>query len=102
METTLKKQTMDGIIMGTHSLMHDEYMKIGKPVVAFDRFLGDDIPIVRADHEMGGTLAASKFIEKIAAILCRSAGRRYGNFGMSEGSAGQGAESAGGITYACL
>ncbi len=74
-----KKQNMDGIIMGTHSLMHDEYMKIDKPVVAFDRFLGDDIPIVRADHEMGGTLAAQKFIEKNCRHIVQISGARIVN-----------------------
>lgn len=60
----LKRQTMDGIIMGAHSLMQQEYEKIEKPVVAFDRYLGEEIPIVRADHENGGRLAARKLIEK--------------------------------------
>lgn len=75
----LKKQTMDGIIMGAHSLLHDEYMKIGKPVVAFDRFLGGNIPMVRADHEKGGILAAQKFMEKSCRHIVQISGARVVN-----------------------
>lgn len=75
----LKRQTMDGIIMGAHSLMQEEYKKIGKPVVAFDRYLGDDIPVVRADHERGGTLAAQKFIEKKCLQIVQISGARVVN-----------------------
>lgn len=60
----LKRQTMDGIIMGAHSLKREEYEKIEKPVAAFDRDLGERIPIVRANHEEGGKMAAKLFGEK--------------------------------------
>lgn len=60
----LKSQTMDGIIMGAHSLKQEEYVHLDRPVVAFDRDLGDRIPIVRADHEAGGRQAARLFLEK--------------------------------------
>ena len=60
----LKSQTMDGIIMGAHSLQQEEYAYLDKPVVAFDRDLGERIPIVRADHEAGGRKAAQLFLEK--------------------------------------
>ncbi|MDO4317847.1 MAG: LacI family DNA-binding transcriptional regulator [Lachnospiraceae bacterium] len=60
----LKRHTIDGIIMGAHSLIHNGYNHLGKPVVAFDRKLAEDIPIVRADHEGGGRLAAAKLLEK--------------------------------------
>lgn len=75
----LKKQTMDGIIMGAHSLMQDAYAEIGKPVVAFDRFLGDNIPMVRADHEKGGILAAQKFLEKGCRHIVQISGARVVN-----------------------
>lgn len=60
----LNRQAMDGIIMGGHSLKQGEYASLDKPVVAFDRELGKEIPIVRADHEQGGVLAAHLFMEK--------------------------------------
>lgn len=75
----LKRQTMDGIIMGAHSLMHDAYAKLGKPVVAFDRYLGEDIPVVRADHESGGTIAAHKFLEKGCRQIVQVSGARIVN-----------------------
>lgn len=75
----LKRQTMDGIIMGAHSLMQDEYVKTGKPVVAFDRWLGEKIPVVRADHELGGTIAAGKFLEKGCRHIVQVSGARIVN-----------------------
>lgn len=75
----LKRQEIDGIIMGAHSLMQDEYKKIGKPVVSFDRYLGNDIPMVCADHEQGGILAARKFIEKKCHQIIQISGARVVN-----------------------
>lgn len=72
----LRRQTMDGIIMGAHSLTHDQYRKIGKPVVAFDRFLGENIPVVRADHKSGGIIAAKKFLEKNCRRIVQVSGAR--------------------------
>lgn len=75
----LKKQTMDGIIMGAHSLLQDEYEKAGKPVVAFDRNLGAAIPVVRADHAAGGVLAARKLLEKNCHYVVQISGARIVN-----------------------
>lgn len=72
----LRRQTMDGIIMGAHSLTHDQYQKIGKPVVAFDRFLGENIPMVRADHKSGGIIAARKFLEKNCSRIVQVCGAK--------------------------
>ncbi len=57
----LNSRTMDGIIMGAHSLLQEQYMKLNKPVVAFDRDLGEGIPLIQADHQAGGSLAAELF-----------------------------------------
>lgn len=57
----LKDKTMDGIIMGAHSLDLSLYENINRPVLAFDRFLSPEIPIVHCDHIMGGQLAAQAF-----------------------------------------
>lgn len=59
----LRKQVMDGIIMGSHSLDVDEYKKINRPLVAIDRYIDDNIPIIASDHKKGGRLAAYKLIE---------------------------------------
>jgi Transcriptional regulators len=58
----LRRRTMDGIIMGAHSLELDIYHNINRPVVAFDRFINDEIPIVHADHQSGGRIAAEAFL----------------------------------------
>lgn len=59
----LKRNVVDGIITGVHSLDIEEYLRIEKPIVAFDRYLGDKIPVVRVDHKLGGHLAAQKLID---------------------------------------
>ena len=54
----LNRNIVDGIITGVHSLRIEEYTKIDKPIVAFDRCLGENIPLVRVDHALGGRMAA--------------------------------------------
>ena len=56
----LRRHMMDGIVMGAHtSHAPDYWTSINRPMVAFDRYLGEGIPSVGADHEQGGRLAAS-------------------------------------------
>ncbi|MDF2569636.1 MAG: transcriptional regulator, LacI family [Sporomusa sp.] len=59
----LRRRTMDGIIMGAHSLELDIYRNINRPIVAFDRFINDEIPIIHADHQNGGRIAAKAFLK---------------------------------------
>lgn len=59
----LQRQTMDGIIMGAHSLDLSIYEDIKRPIIAFDRFLNPSIPIVHCDHILGGKLAAEAFMK---------------------------------------
>lgn len=59
----LNRHIVDGIITGVHSLDVEEYKKIHKPIVALDRILGEDIPVVAVDHKEGGKLAAETLIE---------------------------------------
>lgn len=58
----LKRRNMDGIIMGAHSMDEGLYDNLERPVVAFDRYLNDCIPIVHCDHCQGGKLAAEAFL----------------------------------------
>ncbi|MBP1039634.1 LacI family DNA-binding transcriptional regulator [Vagococcus sp. BWB3-3] len=53
----LTANKVDGIIAGAHNLGIAEYEKVGLPIVAFDRFLSDSIPIVSSDNYAGGKLA---------------------------------------------
>ncbi len=58
----LNRHIVDGVITGVHSLDVEEYKKIKKPIVAFDRYLGEHIPLVAVDHKKGGRLAAETLI----------------------------------------
>ena len=60
----LRRHTMDGLIIGAHALHIESYQHIDLPVIAFDRYLGDDIPIVRADHHQGGQMAAEALLRR--------------------------------------
>ena len=59
----LQRQNMDGIIMGAHSLDTSLYQGLKQPIIAFDRYLSPDIPIVHTDHMVGGRLAAEAFLQ---------------------------------------
>lgn len=58
----LNRHIVDGVITGVHSLDMEEYRKIRKPIVALDRYLGERIPVVTANHKEGGRLAAEALI----------------------------------------
>lgn len=58
----LQNNSVDGLIVGTHSLNDEAYLTINKPIVAFDRDFGSEIPLIHSDHEKGGLLAATEMI----------------------------------------
>ena len=59
----LKRQMMDGIIMGAHSLTTEAYEGVEKPIVSLDRYINEKIPIVTSDHAKGGFLAARELLD---------------------------------------
>lgn len=59
----LNRHIVDGVITGVHSLKVEEYKRIHKPIVALDRYLGEEIPVVAVNHKEGGRLAAETLIE---------------------------------------
>lgn len=59
----LASQQVDGVIIGSHSLEADDYAKIDIPLVAFDRYLSENIPCIGVDHFMGGEMAAEHLIK---------------------------------------
>lgn len=59
----LERCIVDGVIAGAHTLDVEEYRKIQKPIVALDRYLGEDIPVVAVNHKKGGRLAAEILIQ---------------------------------------
>ena len=59
----LRRRMMDGIVMGAHTSHAPGYWSsIGRPVVAFDRYLGEGISSVGSDHEQGGRLVADLLV----------------------------------------
>ena len=69
----LRAHKVDGIIMGSHTLKVDEYIKLKLPMVTFDRKISNNIPFVASDNFNGGKLAAQHLIErdcKKLAIIC--------------------------------
>ncbi len=59
----MKRNRVDGIIMGSHTLEVEEYRNLNYPIVTLDRQI-DDIPFVASDNERGGELAAQLLIDK--------------------------------------
>lgn len=64
---------VDGIISSSHNLDIQEYHQITAPIVSFDRYLADNIPIVAADSYAGGQMAAQYLIanqvQRLAVIV---------------------------------
>jgi len=60
----LKRNQVDGIIMGSHALKTSEYTNINLPLVAIDRNLSNKIPFITSDNYHGGMLATNLLINK--------------------------------------
>ncbi|MFB5673683.1 LacI family DNA-binding transcriptional regulator [Paenibacillus terreus] len=60
----LKRNRVDGIIMGSHTLEVDEYRHLNSPIVTFDRQIDPDIPYISSDNYRGGELATELLIRK--------------------------------------
>ncbi|MBW3080964.1 LacI family DNA-binding transcriptional regulator [Bifidobacterium saguinibicoloris] len=73
----LQRHMMDGIVMAAHTAHPAGYWTgIGRPVVAFDRYLGPGIPAIGSDHEQGGRLVARALIESGARHVVMVGGPR--------------------------
>ncbi|QJD84055.1 LacI family DNA-binding transcriptional regulator [Cohnella herbarum] len=60
----LKKNQVDGIIMGSMLQETADYLELNLPLVSFDRSIADHIPLVSSDNKNGGALAAQILIGK--------------------------------------
>lgn len=58
----LRNNQVDGIIIGSHTLEIEKYLKINLPIVALDREFESGIPVISADHYEGGLLAARELM----------------------------------------
>ncbi|VUX17485.1 HTH-type transcriptional regulator DegA [Streptococcus pasteurianus] len=54
----LEANQVDGIISSSHNLGIDDYERVAAPIIAFDRNLAPNIPIISSDNFEGGKLAA--------------------------------------------
>lgn len=59
----LRRNQVDGILMGGHSQEISEYLTVQLPIVAIDRFLSENIPYVASDNYNGGELATKRLLE---------------------------------------
>lgn len=60
----LAANKVDGIIAGAHNLGIKEYEELNLPIISFDRYLSDKIPIVSSDNYQGGYLAGQTLISR--------------------------------------
>lgn len=60
----MKKNRVDGIIMGSHTLEVEEYLNLRYPLITFDRKIGTGIPSISSDNYTGGKLAGQLLIDK--------------------------------------
>lgn len=54
----LEANQVDGVISSSHNLGIDDYERVAAPIIAFDRNLAPNIPIISSDNFEGGKLAA--------------------------------------------
>lgn len=59
----LQSNQVAGIIAGSHNLNYQDYERITAPVVSFDRYIGENIPIVSSDNYQGGKLATETLLK---------------------------------------
>ncbi|WGN88666.1 LacI family DNA-binding transcriptional regulator [Ligilactobacillus faecis] len=69
----LSKQ-VDGLIVGTHNQGIKEYNYEHLPVVAIDRNMNHDIPVIESDNYAGGVLATTYLIEQGAKKIIHTNG----------------------------
>jgi LacI family sucrose operon transcriptional repressor len=60
----LKRNRVDGIIMGSHTLQVEEYKNLSSPIVTIDRQISGEIPYISSDNYTGGRLAAELLVNK--------------------------------------
>ncbi|WP_226035494.1 LacI family DNA-binding transcriptional regulator [Aquibacillus saliphilus] len=73
----LKQNQVEGIIMGSQVLEVENYLNLNLPIVAFDRALSKNIPVVTSDNFLGGKLASNLLIKK----KCKDLAYVYGGIG---------------------
>nr|WP_225868716.1 LacI family DNA-binding transcriptional regulator [Companilactobacillus kimchii] len=65
----LMTHQVDGLIVGAHNHGIEEYKNTNLPIVAIDRIMNKDIPVVSSDNYLGGQLATQLLIDNGARII---------------------------------
>lgn len=58
----LKKNVLDGLIVGVDPPDGFDYHRLDKPIVSLDRNWGEDVPVITSDNVKGGRMVAEKII----------------------------------------
>lgn len=75
----MKRNRVDGIIMGSHTLEVEEYKNLHYPLVTIDRQIDENVPFISSDNYRGGELATRLLIEK----GCKKIAHICGNLGLN-------------------
>ncbi|RHH69095.1 MULTISPECIES: LacI family DNA-binding transcriptional regulator [Vagococcus] len=70
----LLSEQVDGLIVGTHNQGIQEYKYQNLPIVAIDRVMNEDIPVIESDNYQGGKLATTVLIEQGAKHIIHTNG----------------------------
>jgi len=70
----LMAHQVDGLIVGAHNQGITEYENSDLPIVAFDRIVNPDIPVISSDNYQGGKLATELLINNGAKVIIHTNG----------------------------
>lgn len=70
----LLSEQVDGLIVGTHNQGIQEYKYQNLPIVAIDRVMNEDIPVIESDNYHGGQLATELLIAQGAKNIIHTNG----------------------------
>ena len=72
----LKRKTMDGMIMAAHHLEVKIEENLNYPIIAFDCYINNNIPIINSNHSLGGELAAKVLLKHNCKFVIDIAGHQ--------------------------
>lgn len=70
----LMSHQVDGLIVGAHNQGIKEYQNTNLPIIAIDRIMNNDIPVVSSDNYQGGKMATELLIEQGAKVIIHTNG----------------------------
>lgn len=70
----LMAHQVDGLIVGAHNQDISEYKNANLPIIAIDRIMNNDIPVVSSDNYQGGRMATELLIKNGAKIIIHTNG----------------------------